>query len=62
MAGNKSDVQGLFLKENDIPGASLVKEPSECSVEELMRWLECYGQKKSGKKDELVERVNGKTE
>ena len=59
MAGNKSDVQGLFLKENDIPGASLVKEPSECSVEELMRWLECYGQKKSGKKDELVERVNG---
>ena len=59
MAGNKSDVQGLFLKENDIPGASLVKEPSECSVEELMRWLECYRQKKSGKKDELVERVNG---
>ena len=56
MAGDKCDIDGIFLKENDIPGAKLVREPSECSVEELKRWLECHGQKKSGKKHELVER------
>ena len=36
-----------------------MKEPSECSAEELKRWRECHGQKKSGKKHELVERVKG---
>ena len=36
-----------------------MKEPSECSVEELERRLECHGQKKCGKKQELIERVNG---
>ena len=36
-----------------------MREPSECSVEELKRWLECQGQNKSGKKHELVERVKG---
>ena len=59
MAGNKSGIHYIFLKENYIPGAKLVKEPSECSVEELERWLECDRQKKSGKKHELVERVKG---
>ena len=34
-------IQGIILKENDIPGAKLVKEPLECTVEKLMRWLEC---------------------
>ena len=59
MAGGKSDVDGIFLKESDIPGAKLVKEPSECSAEELKRWLVCHGQKKCGKKHERLERVNG---
>ena len=49
----------LQLEENDIPGAKLVKDPSECNLEELTRWLECRGQKISGKKVELVERVLG---
>ena len=34
-----------------------MKKTSECSVEELKRLLECHGQKKSGKKHEIVERV-----
>ena len=34
-----------------------MKEPSECSVEELKRLLECHGLKKSGKKHEIVKRV-----
>ena len=55
MAGKKYDVHGIFLKECDIPGANLVKELSEYSVEEPKRWLECHGQNKSGKKHELVE-------
>ena len=40
MAGQKYDVYGTFLQESDIAGANLVKEPLECSVEELKRWLE----------------------
>ena len=49
----------LQLEEKDIPGAKLVKDPSECNLEELKQWLECRGQKTSGKKGELVERVLG---
>ena len=37
MACGKSDVHNILLKEIDIPGAKLVKVPSECSVEELKR-------------------------
>ena len=50
----------LQLKEKDIPEVKLVKDPSECNLEELKRWLECRGQKKSGKKVKLVERVLGR--
>ena len=49
----------LQLEEKDIPGAKLVQDPSECNLEELKGWLECRGQKKSGKKVELVEQVLG---
>ena len=49
----------LQLEEKDIPGAKLVEDPSECNLEELKQWLECWGQKTSGKKGELVERVLG---
>ena len=50
--------QEIFLKPTDVPGAVLTKEPSSCGVTELKRWLECHGQKKSGKKQELIDRVN----
>ena len=39
MAGDNSGVHGIILKENEIPGDKLVKEPSECRVEKLKRWL-----------------------
>ena len=35
----------------------MLKEPEKCVVEELKRWLECHGVKKSGKKAELINRV-----
>ena len=47
-----------ILKEDDVPGAKLGKTPEKCMVEELKRWLECHGLKKSGKKNELIQRVN----
>ena len=46
-----------ILTEDDVPGAKLKKDPESCIVDELKRWLECHGLKKSGKKAELVERV-----
>lgn len=46
-----------ILKEEDVPGAKLTKKPENCIVEELKRWLECHGLKKSGRKQELVKRV-----
>ena len=52
-------VHKLQLEEKDIPGAKLVKDLSECYLEELKRWLECRGQKKCGKKVKLVEWVLG---
>ena len=48
----------VVLEESDVPGAKLSKHPSQCLVEELQRWLECHNLKKSGKKDELIERVS----
>ena len=47
----------IKLLEEDVPGAKLVKEPKDCSVVLLKRWLECHGLKRTGKKCELVERV-----
>ena len=47
----------VVLREEDVPGAKLSKDPSECTVEELKRWLNCHGLKKCGRKGELVERV-----
>ena len=45
------------MKEDKVPGAKLLKEPQKCVIEELKRWLECHGLNKSGKKDELINRV-----
>ena len=47
----------IASKEDEVPGAKLLKEPEKWVVEELKRWLECHGLKKSGKKAELIIRV-----
>ncbi|KAJ7369714.1 hypothetical protein OS493_036996 [Desmophyllum pertusum] len=49
----------VLLTEDEVPGAKLTKPPGDCNVLELKHWLECHGEKKSGKKQELVDRVNG---
>ena len=49
----------IILEENDVPGSKLTKDPSACTITELQRWLECHGQKKSGRKADLVLRVKG---
>ena len=46
-----------ILKKDEVPGAKLLKEPEKCVVEELKRWLECHGLKKSRKKAKLIKRV-----
>ena len=38
----------IILTENDVPGAKLTKDLTECNVDELKCWLECKGQKKRG--------------
>ena len=47
------------LTEEDIPGSCLAgKDPKQLTVKQLKFWLSCRGAKISGKKDELVARVN----
>ena len=50
----------IILSENDVPGAKLTKDLAEFNVDELKRWLECRGQKRGGRKAELVARVEGR--
>ena len=50
----------IILSENDVPGAKLTKDLAECNVDELKRWLEYRGQKRGGRKAELVARVEGR--
>lgn len=52
-------MEEIFLEEEEVPGAKLAKDPARYSVAELGRWLECHGQKKRGKKQELIDRVRG---
>ena len=44
------DNNKIVLNEEDVPGAKLMKAPNDCCVEELKRWLECHGLKRTGKK------------
>ena len=47
-----------LLSEEDIPGASLNgKSPGELNVVQLRRWLACRGAPTSGKKPQLIERL-----
>ena len=39
----------FVLSEEDVPGAFFRKDPSEYSVIQLKRWLECHGLKQTGK-------------
>ena len=39
----------FVLNEEDVPGAFFRKDPSEYSVIQLKRWLECHGLKQTGK-------------
>ena len=55
--GQAAESKHSILKEDEVPGAKLLKEPEKCVIEELKTWLECHGLKKSGKKDELINRV-----
>ena len=45
------------ILKDDVHGAKLLKEPENCVIEELKRWLECHGLKKCGKKAELIKKV-----
>ena len=46
----------VTLTEDDIPGARL-DEPGKANMEQLKRWLKCRGIKVSGRRAELVQRV-----
>ncbi|KAL9977584.1 hypothetical protein ACROYT_G015004 [Oculina patagonica] len=48
----------IELNENDIPGAKLTKPAEQCTVSVLKRWLSCRGAKVTGKREDLVARVN----
>ena len=52
-------MEEIVLKEEDVPGAYLSKDPAEYSMAVLRRWLECHGQKKGGRKQDLIDRVRG---
>ncbi|EDO36489.1 predicted protein [Nematostella vectensis] len=49
----------IILTEEDVPGAKLLKPAVDCSVIELKRCLECHGEKRTGKKRDLIQRVEG---
>ena len=55
--GQAAENKHSILKEDEVPGAKLLKEPEKCVAEELKRWLGCHGLKKFGKKAELINRV-----
>ena len=59
MSGEDVMSTEIILTEEDVPGAKIDKDLSCCNIEELKRWLECHGQKKGGKKTDLIERVKG---
>ena len=48
-----------ILKEDEVPGAELLKEPEKCVVEELKRWLECHALNKIWKKGCIDQKSEG---
>ena len=55
-------MEDVILVEEDVPGACFSKDPAEYSVVELKRWLECHCVKRTGKKQDLIDRVRGAIE
>lgn len=47
------------MLEKGVPGSHFSKDPAEYSVIELKCWLKCHGEKRSGMKQELINRVQG---
>ena len=58
--GRSTDVEIVILSEDDVPGAKLPFSSDEllrCSNEQLGRWLECRGLRKTGRREELLLRL-----
>ena len=54
-----SSAKATVLTENDdVPGSKFESEPANYTVEQLKRWLKCRGLKQSGKREDLLARVN----
>ncbi len=53
-----SGLQSKQLKEEDVPGASLLdRDPSLLKIPELKRWLQCRNASTRGKKTDLILRL-----
>ena len=57
--GMQDVIDGIILKEQDVPGAYFSNDPAEYTVSESRHWLECHGQKKQAKKQKLINRIRG---
>ena len=58
LKGEMTEAEIAFLRECDIPGASLNgRTPAQLTVPQLKRWLACRGASVGGRKVELVQRL-----
>ena len=48
----------VLTQDDGVPGSKFEREPEHYTVEQLKRWLKCRGLKQSGKREELLKRVN----
>ena len=54
-----SSAKATILTQNDgVPGCKFEGEPAKYTVEQLKRWLKCRGIKQTGKREDLLARVN----
>lgn len=54
-----SSAKAAILTQNDgVPGCKFEGEPANYTVEQLKRWLKCRGIKQTGKREDLLARVN----
>ena len=47
-----------FTQNDSVPGCNLEGDPAKYTVEQLKRWLKCRGIKQTGKREDLLARVN----
>ena len=53
-----SSAKATILAENDdVPGSNFESEPENYTVEQLKRWLKCWGLKQARKRKDLLARV-----